>query len=78
LLARFFSLTAASDSAYEIIHLPILEDLSDRYNICALCDVSPNLLGLIGERYGVDRLYTNAGDLIKQESLDAIFVLNSD
>ena len=62
----------------QIIHLPILEDQTDRYKIRALCDVSPNLLGLIGERYGVDRLYTNAGDLIKQEILDAIFVLNSD
>jgi predicted dehydrogenase len=34
----------------QIIHLPILEDQTDRYKICALCDVSPNLLGLIGER----------------------------
>ena len=62
----------------QIIHLPILEDLSDRYKICALCDVSPNLLGLIGERYGVDRLYTDASDLIEQVTLDAVFVLNSD
>ncbi len=62
----------------QIIHLPILEDLSDRYKICALCDVSPNLLGLIGERYRVDRLYTEARDLIEQETLDAVFVLNSD
>ena len=62
----------------QIIHLPILEDLSDRYKICALCDVSPNLLGLIGERYGVERLYADAGDLIEQETLDAVFVLNSD
>jgi predicted dehydrogenase len=62
----------------QIIHLPILEDQSDRYEIYALCDVSPNLLGLIGERYRVDRLYTNAGDLIEHETLDAVFVLNSD
>ena len=53
-------------NAAQIIHLPILEDLSDRYKICALCDVSPNLLGLIGERYGVDRLYSNAGDVISK------------
>ena len=62
----------------QITHLPILEDLSDRYEICALCDVSPNLLGLIGERYRADRLYTDASDLIEQEALDAVFVLNSD
>ncbi len=62
----------------QIVHLPILEDLSDRYKICALCDVSPSLLGFIGERYGAARLYTDASDLIEQEALDAVFVLNSD
>ncbi len=62
----------------QIIHLPILEALSDRYEVTALCDISPGLLGLMGDRYGVDRLYTDAGDLIEKEPIDAVFVLNSD
>lgn len=62
----------------QIIHLPILEVLSDRYEVTALCDVSPRLLSLMGDRYGVDRLYTDAIDLIENETIDATFVLNSD
>jgi predicted dehydrogenase len=62
----------------QIIHLPILEVLSDRYEVTALCDVSPRLLSLMGDRYGVDRLYTDAIDLIEKETIDAAFVLNSD
>src|SRR3712207_2532062 len=62
----------------QIIHLPILEVLSNRYEVTALCDVSPRLLSLIGDRYGVDRLYTDAIDLIEKETIDATLVLNSD
>jgi predicted dehydrogenase len=62
----------------QITHLPILETLSDKFEIGALCDVSPSLLQWAGERYGVDRLYTDAEELAKQPDLDAVFVLNSD
>jgi predicted dehydrogenase len=62
----------------QIIHLPILEMLSDRFEIAALCDISPQLLQAMGERYRVDRLYTDAHRLAAQENLDAVFVLNSD
>lgn len=62
----------------QIIHLPILEMLSDRFEIAALCDISPQLLHAMGQRYRVDRLYTDAHLLAAQENLDAVFVLNSD
>jgi predicted dehydrogenase len=64
----------------QIIHLPILEALGDRFVIAALCDVSPSLLSLMGERYGVpvDQRYDDFRDLARQPSLDAVFVLNSD
>ncbi len=62
----------------QIIHLPILQALSERYEITALCDISPSLLKLMGERYGVDNLYADAHELTAQPDLDAVFVLNSD
>ena len=62
----------------QIIHLPILQALSEKYEIGALCDVSPSLLQWAGERYGVQNLYTDASELAKQSDLDAVFVLNSD
>ncbi|MFH5182433.1 Gfo/Idh/MocA family protein [Paenibacillus sp. TAB 01] len=62
----------------QIIHLPILETLSDRYEIAALCDISPQLLQAMGERYRVRKLYADAHTMAAQPDLDAVFVLNSD
>lgn len=62
----------------QIIHLPILQSLTDRFEIAALCDISPQLLKVLGKKYNVGRLYTDAQQLVEQADLDAVFVLNSD
>src|SRR4051812_6212506 len=62
----------------QIIHLPVLESLSDQFEIAALCDISPTLLQLMGDRYGVSARYSDAGDLLANEQLDGVLVLNSD
>jgi predicted dehydrogenase len=62
----------------QIIHLPILEALADRYEIAAICDISPGLLQLIGDRFGVTNRYDDPFALVQQADLDAVFVLNSD
>jgi predicted dehydrogenase len=62
----------------QIIHLPILEALADRYEIGAICDISPSLLNVIGDRYGIEQRYTDFNELVRQPDLDAVFVLNSD
>jgi predicted dehydrogenase len=62
----------------QIIHLPILQSMPDRYEIAAICDVSPGLLQTVGDMYGVDRRYEDINDLVAQEDIDAVFVLNSD
>src|SRR6476660_9739721 len=41
----------------QIIHLPILQALDDRFEIAAVCDVSPELLRVIGDEYRVDRRF---------------------
>jgi predicted dehydrogenase len=62
----------------QIIHLPVLESLSDRFEIAAVCDISPGLLQMIGNRYGVSARYSAAGELLRDEQLDGVLVLNSD
>jgi predicted dehydrogenase len=62
----------------QIIHLPILRAMRDRYEIAALCDVSAGLLRAVGDEYGVDRRFTDAADLVAQDDIDVVFVLNSD
>jgi len=64
----------------QIIHLPILDALSGRYQIAALCDISPGVLAAVGQRYDVApaHRYTDADDLVAQGNLQAVLVLNSD
>lgn len=60
----------------QVMHLPYLAELSDRYDISSLCDLSPGLAALCGERYGVARIHTRWQDLLDDE-LDAVMVLTS-
>lgn len=62
----------------QVVHLPLLAAMSDKYKIAALCDVSQNSLQFNGEKYNVTNLYTDIKEMVKQEDLDVIFVLNSD
>lgn len=62
----------------QVIHLPVLESLPQYYRITALCDISPKMVQHIGEKYRVNRLYTDAAELVKQADVDVVFVLNSD
>jgi len=61
----------------QVAHLPILDSLSDKFEISAICDISEQLLKHIGEKYKVENLYTDAIKLTEQEDLDAVFILNS-
>ena len=62
----------------QVIHLPILAALSDRFEIAAVCDISPTLVQVIGDRYGAASRYDDPVALAQQADLDAVFVLNSD
>ncbi|WP_433158083.1 Gfo/Idh/MocA family oxidoreductase [Kribbella sp. CA-247076] len=62
----------------QVIHLPVIESLPDRYELAAVCDISPGLLKRVGDRYRVDRRYTSAAELIAAGGLDCVLVLNSD
>lgn len=64
-------------SVAQIIHLPILEALSDRYEVSAICDISRELLDAMGERYAVAGRYTEVGAMLREAELDAVFILNS-
>lgn len=64
----------------QVVHLPVLQALGDRFHIAALCDVSPSLLAQMGDRYGIaeqDR-HLDFRDLVAQDNVDAVLVLNSD
>ncbi|CAM4218318.1 putative dehydrogenase [Paenibacillus endophyticus] len=62
----------------QVIHLPILQNMEERFELVAVCDVSPGLVAAIGERYRVTRRYSDAEELIADPEVEAVFVLNSD
>jgi len=62
----------------QVVHLPVLQSLPHMYEIAAVCDVSPTLVRVMGEQYGVDRRYESAADMVAAGGLDAVLVLNSD
>ncbi|QHT60179.1 Gfo/Idh/MocA family oxidoreductase [Paenibacillus lycopersici] len=62
----------------QVVHLPVLQSLPELYRVAALCDISPKLVQHLGAQYGVDKLYTDFNELVKQADLDIVFVLNSD
>jgi predicted dehydrogenase len=62
----------------QVIHLPIIESLPDRYELAAVCDISPGLLKSVGDRYRVERRFADPAEMISAGGLDCVLVLNSD
>lgn len=62
----------------QVIHLPIIESLPERYELAAICDISPGLLKRLGDRYRVEHRYTDFHEMIAAGGLDCVFILNSD
>lgn len=62
----------------QIMHLPYLHSLPDLFEIAALCDLSPSLLRVMGERYGVQEScrFTDYHALLALD-IDAVLVLNA-
>ena len=62
----------------QVVHLPVLQALPELYDVRAVCDISPTLLKVVGDRYGVGSRYPAAGEMLASEDLDCVLVLNSD
>jgi predicted dehydrogenase len=58
----------------QIMHWPSLYQLSDRYEVTALCDVSPLILEKLGKLWNVRTLTTDQRELVKQSEVDAVLV----
>jgi predicted dehydrogenase len=60
----------------QMMHLPFLFSMTDKFEITALCDLSPGVLKVMGSRYHVpaNALFTRYEDLVALD-LDAILVL---
>jgi predicted dehydrogenase len=59
------------------MHLPHLRELPERFDLVALCDVSPGALRHVGEQYGVARRFAGYRDLLR-DPIDAVLVASPD
>jgi predicted dehydrogenase len=55
----------------QVMHLPYLKELQERFEIAALCDVSPKLVKAVAADYGVSRTYTDYREMLDRADLDA-------
>ncbi|MER3404461.1 MAG: hypothetical protein C4289_04250, partial [Chloroflexota bacterium] len=63
----------------QIMHLPYLSELDDRFVVTALCDVSPGTLEAVAERYHVPRqaCFTDYRELCTSDWVDAVLICPS-
>ena len=61
----------------QMMHLPHLRELSDSYEVVALCDVSPATLKYVAARYDIRRRHSDYRALL-EEDVEAIAVLSAD
>jgi predicted dehydrogenase len=60
----------------QVMHLPYLAELSDRYEVAAVCDLSETVASACAQCYGVPRVHTRWQDLLA-ERLDAVLIATS-
>lgn len=58
----------------QIMHWPSLYQLPDRYEVTALCDVSPLVLEQLGKHWNVENLTTDHRELVTHSDVDAVLV----
>ena len=62
----------------QLVHLPILSDLNEKYWIKAVADISPSLNKFIENKYNISDSYSSPSELLKDPEIDAVFVLSPD
>lgn len=62
----------------QIMHLPSLAQLAERFVVTALCDVSAEVLEGVGAQAGVGKRYTDYRDLLREGEVDVVLVANPD
>ena len=60
----------------QIMHLPSLYQLSDKFQVTALCDVSASVLAEVANTWRVTRRFLDYHELIEQNDVDVILVAN--
>lgn len=60
----------------QIIHLPTLATMPDRFRVAALCDASPAVLNGVGDAWNIRPRFRDYADLVRSAEVDAVLVTN--
>lgn len=61
----------------QVMHLPYLRELDDRFEIAALCDVAPALVAALQRDYDVPKTFTDYRAMLERADVDAVLVLTN-
>ena len=56
-------------------YIATMVKLTDRYDLCAICDHSEQSLQVVGECFGIDARYTDFEAMLDGEKPDVVFIL---
>ncbi|MBZ0298102.1 MAG: Gfo/Idh/MocA family oxidoreductase [Anaerolineae bacterium] len=62
--------------AAQILHLPSLYQLADQFAVTALCDVSPVVMGGVGDHWQVPKRFADYHELVQQDDVDVVLIAN--
>jgi len=61
----------------QVMHLNYLRELSDRFEIVALCDISGENAVNNAQRYDISKTFTDWREMLENADIDAVFILTS-
>jgi len=59
----------------QMMYLPYLKDLKEKYYVKAVCDVSPKLVSETKEKYNLELGFTEVDELLNITDIDAVIIL---
>lgn len=62
----------------QVVHLPVLRTLPERFEVVAGCDLSLSHAEAVAVRHAIPRVYASHQGMLAAEQLDIVAVLNSD
>ncbi|MDR0731973.1 MAG: Gfo/Idh/MocA family oxidoreductase [Treponema sp.] len=62
----------------QLMHLPVINDMSEQYKIWGICDVSSSLIDFIKKTWRIPRGFSDPGDLIRDPEIEAVLILSPD
>ena len=62
----------------QVVHLPTLKFLGDKFQVTALCDVSKQAVEHSARKWDVPKVFLSSTELVQQPDVDVVLIANSD